>query len=302
MERWTRDASSHKAFLRSLLQTSPKIWRFSSDKVLFLFFVVCLFYEWPQNYHKRNWYPVRWICRIVYLSGKGWIKVIALFRFHGELWLVHEPDSDTLKVQGVQFRSTWWLQRKICFTSFKISISVECVTERLLMLQCLHVRASVFVWFFLFDLVFCFCFLRFPAAVAKLCKVYREQLRLPCVFKRWGLAKKTPTHRHKWNPAIARLRILRDFIITMRITSGLYVWDGHLIWRKRVRDTQGPVSNHPVSTAATYSSSSSAQTFSICPCYGFSREDVGRKCSFITTFHSCTLTCRLLRPLTGISQ
>lgn len=114
--------------------------------------------------------------------------------------------------------------------------------------------------------------------------------------------RKTPLRLHKWNPAIARLKILRDFIITMWITFGLYTWDGHLMGRKRVRDTLGPVSNHPVSTAATYSSSSSAQTFSICPRYGFSREDVGRKCSFITSFHNCTLACRLLRPLTGISE
>lgn len=118
----------------------------------------------------------------------------------------------------------------------------------------------------------------------------------------WKKKKKTPTHRHKWNPAIVRLEILRDFIITMWITFGLYVWDGHLMGQKRVRGIQGPVSNPPVSTAATYSSSSSAQTFSICPRYGFSREDVGRKCSFITSFHNGTLACRLLRPLTGISE
>lgn len=70
--------------------------------------------------------------------------------------------------------------------------------------------------------------------------------------------RKTPPRRHKWNPAIAGLKILRDFIITTWITFGLYMWDGHLMGRKRVRDTQGPVSNHPVSTAATYSSPSSA--------------------------------------------
>lgn len=69
---------------------------------------------------------------------------------------------------------------------------------------------------------------------------------------------------------------LHNFIITMWTNFGLHVWGKHLIGQKEVKDTLGPFSTHSVNSAATYSSPSWAQTFSICPLYGFSREDVGR--------------------------
>lgn len=99
-----------------------------------------------------------------------------------------------------------------------------------------------------------------------------------------------PSNQHKWNLVFERRKVYTTSWLeceqTLDYMCGVNIWQD----KRGVKDTLGPFSTHSVNSAATYSSPSWAQTFPICPLYGFSGEDVGRSAASSQVSTNCTLT------------